>query len=66
MPPKAPLINFWSAIKGRRPNGFLGLYLNDRTIIILVILLDKTVSVGEDSLCIRRLVSESAYKVCFL
>ena len=31
---------------GRRPNGFLGLSLNDRTIIFLVILLDKTVSVG--------------------
>ena len=29
--------------KGRRPNGFLGLSLNDRTIIFLVILLDKTV-----------------------
>ena len=31
---------------GRRPNGFLGLSLNDRTIIFLVILFDKTVSVG--------------------
>ena len=36
---------------GRRPNGFLGLSLNDRTILVLVILLDtttedKTVSVG--------------------
>ena len=31
---------------GRRLNGFLGLSLNDRTIIFLVILLDKTVSVG--------------------
>ena len=29
---------------GRRPNGFLGLSLNDRTIIFLVILLYKTVS----------------------
>ena len=28
---------------GRRPNGFLGLYLNDRTVLFLVILLDKTV-----------------------
>ena len=27
-------------------NGFLGLSLNDRTILFLVILLDKTVSVG--------------------
>ena len=32
--------------KGRRPNGFLGLSLNDRTNLFLVILLDKTVSVG--------------------
>ena len=31
---------------GRRPNGFLGLSLNDRTILFLVILLDKTVSGG--------------------
>ena len=31
---------------GRRPNGFLGLSYNDRTILFLVILLDKTVSVG--------------------
>ena len=31
---------------GRRPNGFLGLSLNDRNIIFLVILLDKSVSVG--------------------
>ena len=30
---------------GRRLNGFLGLSLNDRTILFLVILLDKTVSV---------------------
>ena len=32
--------------RGRRLNGFLGLSLNDRTIVFLVILLDKTVSVG--------------------
>ena len=31
---------------GHRPNCFLGLSLNDRTIILQVILLDKTVSVG--------------------
>ena len=31
---------------GHRPNGFLGLSLIDRTILFLVILLDKTVSVG--------------------
>ena len=31
---------------GRRPNGFLGLSLNDGTILFLVISLDKTVSVG--------------------
>ena len=31
--------------EGRRPNGFLGLSLNDGTIIFLVILLDMTVSV---------------------
>ena len=32
--------------EGRRPNDFLGLSLNDRTILFPVILLDKTVSVG--------------------
>ena len=32
--------------EGRRPNGFLGLSLNDRTILFLLILVDKTVSVG--------------------
>ena len=31
---------------GRRLNGFLGLSLNDRTILFLVISIDKTVSVG--------------------
>ena len=31
---------------GRRPNGLRGRSLNDRTILFLVILLDKTVSVG--------------------
>ena len=31
---------------GRRPNGFLRMSLNDRTIIFLVILLAKTVSVA--------------------
>ena len=30
---------------GRRPNGFLRLSLNDRTILYLVIFLDKAVSV---------------------
>ena len=30
---------------GRRPNGFLGLSLNDWTLLYPVILLDKTVSV---------------------
>ena len=34
------------SILGRRPNGFLGLSLNDGTILFRVILLDKTVSVG--------------------
>ena len=43
----------------RRPNGFLKLSLKDRTILFLVILLYKTVSVG-DSLCIRSL-AYSAY-----
>ena len=32
-----------SNIRGRRPNGFLGLSLNDGTILFLVISLDKTV-----------------------
>ena len=44
---KAPL--------GRRFNGFLGLSLNDGTVLFLAILLDKTASVGQDSLCIRTL-----------
>ena len=34
--------------EGRRPNGYLGLSLNDRTILFLLILLDKTVSVRQD------------------
>ena len=33
-------------VKGRRLNGFLGLSLNDRTVLFLVILLETTVSVG--------------------
>ena len=33
-------------LEGRRPNGFLGLSLNDRNILFLAISLDKTVSVG--------------------
>ena len=45
------------ATLGRRLNGFLGLSLNDRTILFIVILLDKTVSIGEDSICITTLVS---------
>ena len=32
--------------RGRRLNGFLGQSLSDRTILFLVILLDKTVSVA--------------------
>ena len=43
------------ASRGRRPIGFLGLSLNDRTILFLVILLDRTVSVGLDCLCNRTL-----------
>ena len=35
-----------SGTVGRRPNTFLGLSLTDRTILFLVILVDKTVSVG--------------------
>ena len=31
--------------ESRRPNGFLGLSLKDRTILFLLIFLDKTVSV---------------------
>ena len=42
---------------GRRLNGFLGLSWNDRTILFLLISLDRTVSVGWDSLCIRTLAS---------
>ena len=40
-----PFIIFRSPPIGRRLNGFLGLSLNDRTIIFLEVLLDKTVSV---------------------
>ena len=37
----------WPVLRlGRRPNGFLGLSLNDRIILFLLILLAKTVSVG--------------------
>ena len=32
--------------EGRRPNGFLGLSLNDGTFLFPVILFDKAVSVG--------------------
>ena len=39
------LVNLPSSL-GRRPNGFLELSLNDRTILFLVNLLYKTVSVG--------------------
>ena len=35
-----------SMLLGHRLNGFLGMSLNDGTIIFLVILLDMTVSVG--------------------
>ena len=42
---------------GCRLHGFLRLSLNVRTILFRVILLDKTVSVGEDSLCIMTLAS---------
>ena len=37
---------FLSLSLGRRHNGVLGLSLNDRTILFLLTLLDKTVSVG--------------------
>ena len=43
--------------EGRRLNGFLGLSLNDRTILFLVILLDKIVSVDSNSHCVRTLAS---------
>ena len=51
VPDRTRGIWFWGEgkegkFRGRRPNGFLGLSLNDRTILFLVILLDKTVSVG--------------------
>ena len=42
-------------IIGRRLNDFLGLSLNDWTILFLVTLLGKTISVGQDSLCITTL-----------
>ena len=45
----------FNRMKGCRLNGFLGLSLNDRTILSLAILLDKTVSVGQDSLRISTL-----------
>ena len=40
------ILTLFNYIIDRRPNGFLGLSLNDRTILFLVILLDKTVLVG--------------------
>ena len=42
--------NVFQKTLGRRTNGFLGVSLNERTILYLVILSDKTVSVGKDSL----------------
>ena len=48
---------------GRRPNGFLRLSLNDRTILFIAILMDKTVSVEHDSLCIRTLASHPPRRV---
>ena len=54
---------------GRRRNGFLGLSLNDRTILFLVIFLDKTVSVGYDRLCITTLaclLSQAAKRIQML
>ena len=49
---------YWSfSLSGRRPNGFMGMSLIDRTILFLVILLDNTVSVGKESLCIRTLAN---------
>ena len=33
-------------MKGRRPNGVLGLSLNDRTILFQLTLVDRTISVG--------------------
>ena len=48
-------IKFNDIIPTRRLNGFLGLSLNDRTLLFLVLLLFKTVSVRLDSLCIRGL-----------
>ena len=41
--------HFQQELKGRRLNGFLGLSLNDRSILFLVILLNKKVSVGYDA-----------------
>ena len=49
--------------EGRRLNGFLGLFLKDGSILFEVILLDKTVSVGQDSLCIRGLPSRTSAKI---
>ena len=49
LPPSASLPPSSAAArqtKGRHLKGFLGLPLNDRTILSLVILFDKTVSVG--------------------
>ena len=45
----------YSHLPGRSPNGFQGLSFNDKTIVlaIFLVLMDKTVSVGKDSLCIR-------------
>ena len=40
------LLKVQEQTEGRRLNGFLGLSLNDGTILFLAILLDETVSVG--------------------
>ena len=68
------LDHFWPHIKrrlitlrrrrvGRRTNGFLGLSLNDGTILFLEIFVDKTVSVGEDSPSITTLASGLAERL---
>ena len=51
----SPLLSMAVESLGRRLNGFLGLSLNDMTILFLVILLVRTVSVSEGSLCITTL-----------
>ena len=49
----AQFTTFENMTSSESPSGLVGLSLNDRTVVLPVLLLDKTVSVRKDNLCIR-------------